>query len=872
MRSYLLVFSLLVAAFVPLIPPRQGAAQESVLADGFRDELVATVEAPTALAFLPDGRLLVVSRIGRLWVYGAGDAQSDPPILALDVSDRVCADGERGMVGLAADPDFAANGFVYIYYTFNKYGACESLTATTPVNRVSRFRMDGDHLAVDSEQILLDNIATPHGYHNSGDLQFGPDGDLYVSVGDAECDPEEFRDCAANNGAAQNLHLLNGKILRVTPDGGIPPDNPFAETGDSCAMSGATSAGHQCREIYAFGLRNPFRFAFDPNPDGNGRFYINDVGQNQWEEVNLGASGANYGWNVREGACRTGARTGCGRAPSRYSDPLYAYSHETGCTAITAAAFVPDGAWPDAYRGGYLFGDYTCGKLFLLSSTGNVSTFSDGVGAIIAMTFGPSPGQGQALYYAHFLDADQGEIRRLAYGPGNLPVVQSATANPTSGTLPLTVAFRGGDAPDPANQYTWDFGDGSPQATGFEASHTYESRGIYVATLTVTDAGGNADETTFQIDAGNTAPAPTIMDAGAAGFRVGEEITLHGSAHDDQDGWLPAEDMSWQVIFHHDTHTHPFVPPTPGDHITFTAPAPEDLLAATNSYLEVQLTATDASGLARTVSQDLRPQTVQLTFVTEPAGLNVLIDGAEIPAPVSITAWVGDALDVSVGHQIDGDGRFQQFVGWADSAAGGDDAGVVRQVDVGAEARTYTARFRSAPLSFVPAEDARVTAADPEANYGENSNLTVRASRTAAAWSYLRFDVSGMTGTPRRVTLWVYVYNGSADGPGIWLSSDTAWDENTIAWANRPALDDPAGPPVANVGEVHEGTWVAYDLTGVVTANGTYIFVFVGESNDGVSILSKDSGAEGPHLVIETTQDDGTGPAPPADDGTLVEP
>jgi glucose/arabinose dehydrogenase len=142
------------------------------------------------------------------------------------------------------------------------------------------------------------------------------------------------------------------------------------------------------------GLRNPFRLAFDPNASGT-RFYINDTGQDTWEEIDDAAAGADYGWNVREGPCANGSTTDCGPPPAGMTNPVYAYSHsESTCNAITGGAFVPNGVWPSSYNGTYLYGDYTCDTIFLLTPNGaggfTRSEFAADVGPVVNLIFGPS--------------------------------------------------------------------------------------------------------------------------------------------------------------------------------------------------------------------------------------------------------------------------------------------------------------------------------------------------------------------------------------------------------------------------------------------------------------------------------------------------
>jgi glucose/arabinose dehydrogenase len=154
---------------------------------------------------------------------------------------------------------------------------------------------------------LLDNMfVDPQGRHSGCDLAFGKDGFLYMTVGDGYCDYAGNSGCAGLNDAARDKHVVLGKILRITRGGAVPPGNPFASTGGRCNTTGRTTQGPHCQETFAWGLRNPFRFAFDPNATGT-RFFVNDTGQNHWEEINEGQAGADFGWNLREGHCARGS-------------------------------------------------------------------------------------------------------------------------------------------------------------------------------------------------------------------------------------------------------------------------------------------------------------------------------------------------------------------------------------------------------------------------------------------------------------------------------------------------------------------------------------------------------------------------------------
>jgi glucose/arabinose dehydrogenase len=666
----------LLCAIVSILAP---ALYGITLPPGFTDELVASVGSPTALAFTPDGRLLITTQPGQLRVYQGGVLQATA---ALDLTATTCSNSERGLLGVAVDPSFATpnNNFIYVYYTFNRTGTC--------VNRVSRYTLSSSNVA-SGGTVLIDNIPSTAGNHNAGDVQFGKDGYLYVSVGDGGCD-YAGGGCAGSNDASRDQHSLVGKILRITRDGAIPSDNPFTGAGTAdCRFTGGTTAGNKCRETFAWGLRNPFRIGFDPNAAGT-RFFINDVGQDTWEEIDLGQAGADYGWNVREGHCATGSTSNCGPPPVGMTNPIYDYGRTTGCASITGAAFVPQGVWPADYDGDYLFADYVCGKIFRLQSSGPgyVSTdFATGLGgsSAVHLLFGPRAG-GQALYYTTY--AGGGQARRIYFTATNGVPTASMTASPTSGPAPLTVNFNGSGSSDPdGDQLTWlwNFGDGQTATTMIPTtSHPYAA-GNYTASLTVRDSkNATSAPVTVAIFSGNTPPSPVISSPSAGStFSVGQTITLTGSATDAQDGTISPATLQWTVLLHHMTHTHPWFSGT-GNNLTFTAPAPENLAATTNSYLEISLTARDSGGLSGTANRNIQPRTVAITLATVPSGLNLTVNGTAVTGPTTITSWAGWQLSLAAPTRQPP----YSFVSWSDGGA------ATHSVATPTAPATYTATYR----------------------------------------------------------------------------------------------------------------------------------------------------------------------------------
>ncbi|MGH7586583.1 MAG: PQQ-dependent sugar dehydrogenase, partial [Gemmatimonadales bacterium] len=299
----------------------------------------------TAFGFAPDGRIFLAIQDGSVRIYQNG-ALLPTPFATVNAQRQ----GERGLIGLALHPDFASNHWVYVHYTTDQGGAH---------GRISRLTANGD--VASGETVLVDLPALSSSLnHNGGGLAFGPDGKLYVAVGD--------------NGQASNSQSLSsvfGKVLRFNADGSIPADNPFYSS-----TSGIN------RATWARGLRNPFTLAFDP---GGNRFFVNDVGAANWEEINQGAVGANYGWPGSEGPANTTGTT----------DPRFAYPHSgsfvAGQAIVGAAFYRPATASFGAeYVGDFFFADYVEGWVARLDPAHGdaVSLFATGLRYITALGVG----------------------------------------------------------------------------------------------------------------------------------------------------------------------------------------------------------------------------------------------------------------------------------------------------------------------------------------------------------------------------------------------------------------------------------------------------------------------------------------------------
>ena len=349
------------------------AIQAQTFPTGFSQTLVANgLSSPTVVKFAPDGRIFVCQQNGALRVIKNGSLLATP-FVQLPVDNA----GERGLIGMAFDPGFTTNQYVYLYYTVPASGT------VSVHNRVSRFTANGDVAMSGSETTLLDLENLGPTNHNGGSMDFGPDGKLYIGVGDN-----------ANSANAQTLTNRLGKVLRINADGSLPTDNPFYTT--------ATGAN---RSIWSYGLRNPYTLTFQP---GTGKLFVNDVGQNTFEEINDATTGGlNFGWPTAEGPSSTTALT----------NPVYAYAHGggdgVGC-AITGGAFFnpPTTTYPASFSGTYFFQDFCNNWINVLNLSGSTAVRSSFATNLSGNAVGLTTGPDGNLYY---LSLAVGGLYRISY-------------------------------------------------------------------------------------------------------------------------------------------------------------------------------------------------------------------------------------------------------------------------------------------------------------------------------------------------------------------------------------------------------------------------------------------------------------------------
>ena len=706
---------------------------------------------PTAVRFAPDGRIFVAEKRGVIKVF---DSLSDTtPTVFADLNVNVYNFWDRGLLGLALAPNFPADPYVYVLYTYDaaiggtapRWGTPGVYSDPCPTppgatadgcvvsGRLSRLQANGN-VMTGPEQVLIEDWCQQYPSHSIGALDFGPDGALYVSGGDGAsfnfvdygqvgnpcADPPgpagtNLTAPTARGGALRSQSIrrpagepisLDGALLRVNPATGAGlPDNPFA-----------SSINENARRIIAYGMRNPFRFGFRP---GTNEAWIGDVGWNTWEEINRVPSATdrvaeNFGWPCYEGVgrqsgydaanldlCETLYAQGTGAVTA----PYFTYNHNalvvpnescpTGSSSVAGIAFGPTNSnYPSEYHGALFFADYSrdCIWAMLPDLDGNPApgqTRTFAAGAANPVELQIGPNGD--LFYPDF---DGGTIRRIIFTPANQPPTAVATATPTTGSAPLTVQFDGSGSSDP------DAGDTLTYAWDLDADGQYDDSTAVAPTYTYTTQGVYAASLrlTDNHGASGTAvvtitvgnTAPTAtIDAPAAGTTWKVGDVINFSGHA-----TDAQDGTLPASALTWQLILHHCPSNCHTHPiqTFTGTASGSFTAPDHeypSYLELQLTATDSGGLTDTKTIRLDPKTVTLTFSTTPGGLRVAVNGSDAVASFTRTVIVGSTNTISAITPQTKGKKTYVFSSWSDGGA------QTHTIVAPSSNTTYTARFSS---------------------------------------------------------------------------------------------------------------------------------------------------------------------------------
>ncbi|WP_276368948.1 PQQ-dependent sugar dehydrogenase [Chryseolinea sp. H1M3-3] len=578
---------------------------------------------PTAMAFAPDGRIFVAQQAGRLRVI-----KNNTLLPTSFVQLTVNATGERGLIGIALDPDFVLNNYIYLYYT---------VPGTPAHNRISRFTANGDIAQADSEVIILELDPLSNATnHNGGAMHFGLDGKLYVAIGEN-----------ANSAHAQNLDTYHGKLLRINKDGSVPGGNPFP------------TGSEQRKRVWAYGLRNPYTFSIHPE---TGRILVNDVGQVTWEEINDATTGGkNFGWPTTEGKFNAASFP-------NLTNPIYAYPHGggdgKGCAITGGTFFYPSNTnYPAEYFGKYFFQDL-CNRwintLDVMATTTTRFSFATSIGGnSLALSVGPDGN----LYY---LSRSSSALYKIIYNRATSPYIISHPVSLTTAEGQSAIFSVNALGSTPFN-YQWQKDgidiQGAVNDSLIIENALLENQGEY--TVTVSNAAGvsTSNAATLTVIENALPVAEILTPMLGATYVAGTEIEFAGVGNDAEDGPLQATAFHWEINFHHGTHQHDqpaiegvkngaFVIPNEGE-------------TSDDVWYRVILTVTDSKGMVGKDSVDIFPKKSIITLTTDPPGLEVLVDGQASATPLEISSVEGllRTLSVNTPQQLNNVGY--EFASWS---------------------------------------------------------------------------------------------------------------------------------------------------------------------------------------------------------------
>jgi glucose/arabinose dehydrogenase len=621
--------------------------------------LASGLQAPTAVAFAPDGRIFIAEKQGTVKVVLPGEAPRSR--LLLDISSHTATYVDRGLLGIAVDSDFIHNHYLYLLYTFDSNPA---MTASAKVNRLTRVTVGAGATISSGEKVLLGTsrlVSCPKpgpstdclpqdGYsHSIGTVRSAPDGSVWVGLGDGvtpgSLSPTIMR--------ALDPNVMSGAILHVDRNGRGLRDHPFCPE--------VTDLARSCTKVFAKGFRNPFRFSLL----ADGTVSVGDVGYESFEEVDFLKAGGTYGWPCREGTHPTpgySALAGCLSRPlSSLAEPVIDYPHAEMGGAVMSGPQL-DSSWPVGQAAMEVIGDYAQGTLGLLdpaNPSAGLTPLADGLDATVDLESAPDGGLAmvEAGFTAHGLEPGKVIELRPAGSDGQRP-----WPRPTASISDLSATFnpRAADADSQSLTYLWDFGDGTLSIEP-SPTHVYAKAGVYLARVTVSD-GSSSGSDLVPVAVGLAKPVVTITSPTAGTLAAdGQLIGLSGSATVDGVP-VPARSLTWTVLLNHGMHQH-YVTGFAGRLGSFRTLSDHDV----DSWYDIKLTA-NVEGRTASASVRLLPRSRTLTLQSNLPSVQFGWAGNSIAAGPRTTAVGLVAALAAPATALDSTHRLRRFSRWSDGS------------------------------------------------------------------------------------------------------------------------------------------------------------------------------------------------------------
>jgi|GEM_PF-6123229 len=769
------------------------------LPEDFNEELVVSgLGTATDLKQLPNGKIIVTEKSGKLYLVDPNNV-SRADFMELN---NVESGFERGLLSILLDPDFESNNHFYLFYT-----------TTANKIRISRFTILDEIGDLNSETIIWesDHVYVPgqHLYHYGGAMDFANDGTLFFCTGDM-----------LEENKTQDLQEEHGKLMRINKDGSIPIDNPFYNDGAALGPNG------ELPEIYAWGLRNPFKGYYDKLSD---TFIIAEVGGNDasssWEDIHFGKKRANYGWPD----CGESGRNEDGSCQDpTLEDPIFTYPHIVGRGhSITGGFIYRNGNFPTEYQGVYFYTDYAQSWIRYLKLDQNMMPIGNqidfkpatGLKGNVAMI----QGDDGAIYYLDINDFTDGKLFKIKYIGPEVPIITQASATPINGSTnqegiitgkaPLEVSFEGDAFIENGSPLTfsWDFGDGNSSDTQ-NVNYTYNEKGAYKARLTVSNSDGlNAFSDEINIVVGEPPIVNITSPTDGSTFLAGEQITFSGTAEDDDP--LNEDSYSWNIVFLHNDHTHPGISDFNSSTGIFNIPIDGHSFQDNTGFI-FSLTVTDADGISTTESITIFPQKSNITLNSEPSGLVLNVANQPRTTPYVVGELIGFEAEITAISPQALDNKKYVFKEWSN---GGTRTQLYKNPETNS---TLTAIFEEVESSFLEVEDNYEVVADV-------ADLDIRivfsdfVSQSRAIGIFNPGDIirvpidlsaENSTSTAGKYIINVRVRSGSQ------TVNDTFWPDGYKFRLNSEPITligDPnsiAGPS-GDVGGAHWGTMISDEVT-----------------------------------------------------------